>query len=164
MYQAIIKDRVFAVQKGKPLHVNDVPCEVEWLQNTGPGWQVRMGQKVVTADLVRYERDSKTIILRISGKKYSVQIKEPVDILLDQLGMSQKVQRKVNLLKAPMPGLIVKVLVKPGEEVKQGDSLLILEAMKMENVFRASADAVVKEIMVGERQSVEKGQVLITFV
>jgi biotin carboxyl carrier protein len=62
-----------------------------------------------------------------------------------------------------MPGLIVKLLVAVGDTVKQGEPLLILEAMKMENVFKAAADVTIKEIKVSEKQSVEKGQLLMLF-
>jgi biotin carboxyl carrier protein len=60
-----------------------------------------------------------------------------------------------------MPGLILKILVTPGQAIKKGDPVLILEAMKMENVFKATVDAVVKEIKVAERTAVEKGEVLV---
>jgi biotin carboxyl carrier protein len=69
--------------------------------------------------------------------------------------------RKVNDIKAPMPGLVLKVLVTPGQAIKKGDPVLILEAMKMENVFKATSDATVKEIKVAELTAVEKGEVLI---
>jgi biotin carboxyl carrier protein len=62
-----------------------------------------------------------------------------------------------------MPGLILKVAVTQGQFVKKGESLIVLEAMKMENVFKASADCIIKEIKVQEKQAVEKGQELITF-
>ncbi|MNS88855.1 Methylmalonyl-CoA carboxyltransferase 1.3S subunit [compost metagenome] len=60
-----------------------------------------------------------------------------------------------------MPGLILKVLVTEGQAIKKGEPVLILEAMKMENVFKAPGDAVVKAIRIEERQAVEKGEVLI---
>jgi biotin carboxyl carrier protein len=60
-----------------------------------------------------------------------------------------------------MPGMILKVLVEPGQLINKGDGLLILEAMKMENVLKASGTATVKSIKVDERTAVEKGAVLI---
>ena len=66
-------------------------------------------------------------------------------------------------LKAPMPGLVLKVLVKPGDVVKKNDAVLILEAMKMENVIKAPGDAVVSAVHVQERVAVEKGQLLLNF-
>jgi biotin carboxyl carrier protein len=62
-----------------------------------------------------------------------------------------------------MPGKIVKVFVKPGDAVKEGDPLLIMEAMKMENEMRSAGEAVIKEVLVKQGHAVESGAVLITF-
>ena len=70
---------------------------------------------------------------------------------------------KANVLKAPMPGLIVKVEVVVGQEVKKGDGLLIVEAMKMENELKAAHPGKVKAIKVQPGQPVEKNQVMIEF-
>lgn len=129
----------------------------------GGGYQCVFHGKSVIADVVKIDKESKQVVLRIEGKKYTIQIKEPIDLMLDRLGLNVKAGRKLHQLKSPMPGLIIKVLVKEGDAVKQGDPLLILEAMKMENVFKASGDAVVKSIRVAERQAVEKGEELIAF-
>jgi len=60
-----------------------------------------------------------------------------------------------------MPGLILRMMVEEGQEVKKGDSLCVLEAMKMENVLKAAGDGVVKKIVVKEKTTVEKGQLMI---
>ena len=67
------------------------------------------------------------------------------------------------LVKSPMPGLIVSVAVLPGEDVKLGQELCILEAMKMENVLRAERDGVVGEVKMKARDTVAADQVLLTF-
>lgn len=66
-------------------------------------------------------------------------------------------------LSSGMPGKIVKVFVKPGDEVKEGDPLLIMEAMKMENEMRAASPVKIKEVLVKEGENVESGAVLVTF-
>ena len=66
-------------------------------------------------------------------------------------------------LKAPMPGLVVRVLAEPGQKVVEGTSLIVLEAMKMENELKAAKPGVVEAIAVSRGQTVEKGQVLLTF-
>ncbi|MCB0356811.1 MAG: acetyl-CoA carboxylase biotin carboxyl carrier protein subunit [Bdellovibrionales bacterium] len=68
-----------------------------------------------------------------------------------------------NSLGSGMPGKIVKVLVKEGDEVKEGEPILIMEAMKMENEMRASRDAKIKKIHVKEGDSVEGGATLVTY-
>lgn len=67
-------------------------------------------------------------------------------------------------LSSGMPGKIVKIFVKPGDSVKAGDPLLIMEAMKMENEMRAVTDVVIKEVLVKEGENVESGAELVTFI
>jgi len=66
-------------------------------------------------------------------------------------------------LRAPMPGLVLDVKVAPGDSVNKGDSLVIVEAMKMENVLKAAADATVARVLVTRGASVEKNDVLVEF-
>jgi biotin carboxyl carrier protein len=63
---------------------------------------------------------------------------------------------------APMPGKVVRVLVKPGDEVKARQGLVVVEAMKMENELRAARDGRVRDVTVKEGQSVDAGAVLLT--
>lgn len=67
------------------------------------------------------------------------------------------------VLKSPMPGLVVRVLVEPGQAVSAGEGIVVLEAMKMENELKAAAGGVVDQVLVAPGQAVEKGAVLITF-
>ena len=66
-------------------------------------------------------------------------------------------------LTAGMPGKIVKVMVKKGDEIKEGAPLLVMEAMKMENEMRAPHDVKIKDVFVKDGQSVESGATLVTF-
>jgi propionyl-CoA carboxylase alpha chain len=67
------------------------------------------------------------------------------------------------LVRSPMPGLIVEVAVAPGQDVKFGQELCVLEAMKMENVLRAERDGIVGEVRIAVRDTVATDQVLLTF-
>jgi biotin carboxyl carrier protein len=77
--------------------------------------------------------------------------------------MNTAVGSKINTIKAPMPGLIIDLKVQAGSTVKAGDPLLILEAMKMENIIKSSGEGIVKSVKVKKGDSVEKGEVLIEF-
>ncbi len=66
-------------------------------------------------------------------------------------------------LKAPMPGLVVRVLAETGQRVAAGDSLVVLEAMKMENELKAAGQGTVTEVAIRPGQTVERGQILIRF-
>ena len=71
--------------------------------------------------------------------------------------------KQINAIKAPMPGLILEISVTVGQEVKENDQLLILEAMKMENSIASPRDGVIKSISAEKGNAVEKGQLLIEF-
>jgi biotin carboxyl carrier protein len=71
--------------------------------------------------------------------------------------------KQINAIKAPMPGLILEISVVVGQTVKENDSLLILEAMKMENSFLSPRDGIIKSISVILGDAVDKGQLLIEF-
>lgn len=111
----------------------------------------------------QYEKEEKLLTVSINGKRTKIKIQDKFDLLLKELGMSDIAIAKVNHIKAPMPGLIFELVVKEGDEVKKGDKVLILEAMKMENVIKAAGDGIVKKIHILKGQAVEKNQLLIEF-
>lgn len=114
-----------------------------------------------TAELIEAIPAEKKFRVRINGNNYTVELKDKYDELLQQLGMDKMLSAKVNDLKAPMPGLVLDVLVKEGQQIKKGENLLVLEAMKMENNLKAVSDAVVKKVKVGKGARVEKNEILI---
>ncbi|MCA8831745.1 biotin/lipoyl-containing protein [Hymenobacter pini] len=116
-----------------------------------------------SAELISADYATKAVILKVNGQRIELQAKDRFDLLLDKLGMSNAASQKVNELKAPMPGLIVDVRVAPGQTVQKGDPLLVLEAMKMENILKAPGDGTVAAIKVNLRDNVTKGQVLVQF-
>jgi len=85
---------------------------------------------------------------------------QPASVLVrPQAGISAGMRAAT--LKAPMPGLVVRIQVEPGQTVAPGGALLVLEAMKMENELRAAAGGLVRAVLVGPGQAVEKGQALV---
>lgn len=114
-----------------------------------------------TAELVSMDKGAKTCRVKVNGHAYEVSVKDQFDELLHQLGMDNLNAAKVNEIKAPMPGLVLKVLVQEGQQVSKGEGLLILEAMKMENIIKSPGDALIKKIRVVSSDKVEKNQVLI---
>lgn len=115
------------------------------------------------AELVSADYAAKNFVLKINGQRVELQAKDRFDQLLDRMGLSSTAATKVNELKAPMPGLIVDIRVQPGATVQKGDPLLVLEAMKMENILKAPADGTISSIKVELRANVTKGQVLVQF-
>lgn len=113
------------------------------------------------ASIEHIDRESKTVKIRLNQEVYEAAITEPIDQLLAKMGINNAAEKKARVIKAPMPGMILKILVSPGQQLKKDDPLLILEAMKMENVFKSPADATVKAIKAEEHKAVEKGEILI---
>ena len=134
------------------------------LVRTGPGMYslVRKGRSFQVL-VLKEDPEAGTLRLRIGGHVHTVRLEDERSRLMQVLGMDRSARKVVRELKAPMPGLVLKLLVKEGDAVKKNDPLLVLEAMKMENVIKSPGDAVVKQVHVAERTAVEKGQLLLSF-
>lgn len=102
--------------------------------------------------------------IKVNGNIYDTETIDKFDELLKKLGMEKGGAGKVNELKAPMPGLVLEIDVKPGDQLKKGDRVLVLEAMKMENVIKAPADVTVASVDVEKGKTVNKNQVMVRFV
>lgn len=133
--------------------------DIQWLANGQAS--ILHNNKSYMAQLEKIDVENKELVLNINGQPYQVAIKEDIDLLLARMGINMAASHKAAPLKAPMPGLVLKVLVAVGQQVNKGDSLLILEAMKMENVLKATGPGTVKSINISEKTAVEKGTVLI---
>lgn len=114
-----------------------------------------------TASVLETNFSEKTFKIRMGTGIYTLQVKDDFDQLAEKMGMSNTTQRKANTIKAPMPGLVLSVLVAEGQSIKKGESVAILEAMKMENVIKAPNDGTIKSISVQKGNAVEKNQILI---
>jgi len=119
--------------------------------------------KSYRAEVISENREEKTAVVKINGRLYHVEIEDQYDRLLKAMGLNGVAGKLALEVKAPMPGLVLNVNVTEGQEIKKGDSLLVLEAMKMENMLKSATDGVVKKIFVGKGDKVEKNQVLIEF-
>ncbi|HET8885825.1 MAG TPA: acetyl-CoA carboxylase biotin carboxyl carrier protein subunit [Salinimicrobium sp.] len=115
----------------------------------------------ISAEILTSNFLNRTYQVKINGNTYEVQIKDALDSLIKEMGLSLGAAQVINDIKAPMPGLILEVDIKNGDQVKQGDSILVLEAMKMENTLVAPRDGVVKSVIVSKGDTVEKNQVLV---
>ena len=113
------------------------------------------------AKIEQIDEKNKTINLKVDQEHFQVSIADNYDKLVEKLGLSLYVTHQVNDIKAPMPGLVLSVEVEEGQEVSIGDTLLVLEAMKMENVIKSPGDGIIKSIIAKKGTPVEKGEILI---
>ncbi len=124
-------------------------------------YHILLNQKSYNVELVSINHENKTASLKVNNRIYDCEIKDQFDDLLKSLGLDNLNAKKINDIKAPMPGLVLKVLVTEGQEFKKGDNLLVLEAMKMENILKSPTDGVVKSIKIKPGDKVDKNEVLI---
>ena len=164
MLKAIINDKnSFEIEEKNDLMTLN-GAEFDWdISGKDGQFHIIHKHKSYNAELVAADFVSKKLQIKINGKNYSIEIKDKLDILLEKLGMNQLASSAITDIKAPMPGLILEILIKEGTEVKKGDPIMILEAMKMENILKSPGDGVVKKIVVEKGDSVEKNQILINF-
>jgi biotin carboxyl carrier protein len=116
---------------------------------------------VVIIDLEN--RKDRQSFIKTKGKEFSLKINTSLSLLIEQLGFNESAANTDSEVIAPMPGLVLKTMVKKDEEVVQGQILLTLEAMKMENAIKSPRDGIIKEIKVKDGDKVDKGSILIQF-
>ncbi|WP_339834391.1 acetyl-CoA carboxylase biotin carboxyl carrier protein subunit [uncultured Flavobacterium sp.] len=119
--------------------------------------------KPYLVDVVSTDLAAKKYTVKVNNSVYEVAIANELDQLITAMGIEAGKTKVINAIKAPMPGLILEINVSVGQEVKENDPLLILEAMKMENSFLSPRDGIIKSIAVEKGNAVEKGQLLIEF-
>lgn len=126
-------------------------------------FHVLKDNKPYKAEIISADFLSKKYTIKVNNNSYEVAISDALDELIKSMGIERGKTKLVNAIKAPMPGLILEINVAIGQEVKENDPLLILEAMKMENSFLSPRDGVIKSIAVEKGNAVDKGQLLIEF-
>lgn len=114
--------------------------------------------KVLASNFLKKKYD-----IKVNNNTYQVHIQDDLDVLIEEMGFSLGKTIQVDEIKAPMPGLILEVAVKVGDQVSEGDNLLVLEAMKMENSITSPRDGIIESIFVNKGEAVEKGTILIKF-
>ncbi|WP_299524092.1 acetyl-CoA carboxylase biotin carboxyl carrier protein subunit [Winogradskyella sp.] len=117
----------------------------------------------IKAKILDAKFNKKQYRIKVNNNIYDVVINDTLDQQISALGFEIGSSKKVSDIKAPMPGLILEINVKEGQEVKEDDALLILEAMKMENVINSPREGVIKSINVKQGDTVEKNSLLIEF-
>lgn len=119
--------------------------------------------KSYNVEVLKIDKESKTVEISLNGKTSVVSLSDKFDELLKSLGLDNQAAKKVAELKAPMPGLVIEINVTAGDTISKGDPILVLEAMKMENIIKSPTDGIIKKINIIKGVAVEKNQVLIMF-
>lgn len=134
---------------------------LDLVQKRGNVFNVLKDHRSVNAVLIEADQSAKKQTIEIEGESFDIEIKDEMDVMLDKMGFNTVAGKQLKDIKAPMPGLVLEIAVSEGQTVREGDKVLILVAMKMENSIIIQAEATIKRIAVSAGDAVEKGQVLV---
>jgi biotin carboxyl carrier protein len=134
---------------------------VDIIQKSPEEFNLIKDNRSVNAKLVGSDSTGKKAAIEVQGETFDVEIKDELDQMLEKMGFGLAINKPIKEIKAPMPGLVLEIAVSEGQEVAEGEKILILVAMKMENSIMIHTNATIKRIAVVAGQAVEKGQVLV---
>jgi biotin carboxyl carrier protein len=166
MYKINVNDQytIELDSKNGSFQLDGKPVDIDIRELNNGHLHILHQHKSYMVEVVSSATADKTAVIKIKGKLYHTVIEDQFDRLLKELGMENISGQLIAEIKAPMPGLVLSINVSEGQEVKKGDSLLVLEAMKMENMLKSTTEGIIKKINVARGDKVEKNQVLITFL
>jgi acetyl/propionyl-CoA carboxylase alpha subunit len=134
------------------------PEEIEqanFLRKSETEFHLILGNRSVGVRLIHIDATGKKMTLEVDGESFQVEIRDALEQMLDKLGFSAVSAKQIKDIKAPMPGLVLDIHVTAGQEMAEGDKILILEAMKMENSLMIHTSAKIKAVLVKKGQAVE---------
>lgn len=137
--------------------------EIRLMEDIGQHKKVMYKNKSYHVFVKSMDIQTKTALINVDGFDFNVNMKEPLDHLINDLGFLQASKHSVKEIKSPMPGLVVNIFVNEGQSVSEGEKLLSLEAMKMENILKSPGEGIIKSIKVSKGNSVDKNQILVIF-
>lgn len=126
-------------------------------------YTANLNGKKYSIRLLKLDPEKKEVLLKINGNTIAVHQEDQYDILLKSMGMGAGAVKKINDLKAPMPGVVLDVKVSEGQAVKKDEPIVVLEAMKMENLLKSPIDGIIKSVEIKKGDTVDKNRVLVHF-
>jgi len=126
-------------------------------------YEVISNGKTEIIEVLSVDLETKSLKIRHQHHVHDMVFKNDLDLVLDKMGIKRSVENLSTDIKAPMPGKVIEIVVKEGDKIEKGAAIIILEAMKMENVLKAEVDCSIKKVLVNSSENVEKNQVLVEF-
>lgn len=133
--------------------------DVEIVDRTSEKIILRIGDAFHT--ITSFDVKGLDVSFKLNGNRFSYNVKNEQEVRLEEMGFSAMADAGEGILNAPMPGKILSIMVKEGENVELGQPIVILEAMKMENELKAPVAGTVAQIHVEQEQNVEKNEPII---
>jgi acetyl/propionyl-CoA carboxylase alpha subunit len=145
------------------LRINGEPYDFDFQKIDDSTFHFIYKNRPFKVRILNYDIDLNRLDIRVNQHRYSVLLQDEGDMLLQKIGISRVLNNHADILRAPMPGLILDIRVVEGQQVMMGEPLIVLKAMKMENILKSPHDGVIKRIEVEKNQKIEKDSVLIQF-
>ncbi|MAQ75860.1 MAG: acetyl-CoA carboxylase biotin carboxyl carrier protein subunit [Aquimarina sp.] len=136
---------------------------LDYIHNGDSELHIIQDHNSIKAQVISSDFLNKKYTVKIDSNLYTVELKDELDLKISEMGFSLSGAKNIDSIMAPMPGLLLDIMVKVSQEVKENDPLLILEAMKMENVIVSPRNGIIKSIAIDKGAAVEKNQLLIEF-
>ncbi|MEC3908567.1 acetyl-CoA carboxylase biotin carboxyl carrier protein subunit [Tamlana sp. 2201CG12-4] len=137
--------------------------KLDILRVSDSSYHILQDNKSFNVEIEDSNFNNKSYQIKVNGNVFQVSIFNELDTLINTMGFTVGTTKQIDFIKAPMPGLILEINVQAKQVVMENEPLLILEAMKMENVITSPREGVVKSITVNKGDAVEKNQLLIEF-
>jgi biotin carboxyl carrier protein len=164
MYKVKVNGRELQVDiTSKEKQVSGKLFEADVIEFREGRFHIVRNNRSFTAEVVETSAENKSFIIKINNHTYRLSVKDKFDELLHEMGFDESQSKKAADIKAPMPGLVLNVMVSQGQQIRAGDALVVLEAMKMENILKAHSDGLIKRVIVKKGDKVEKNQIMIVF-
>jgi biotin carboxyl carrier protein len=164
MYKVLVNNQEFKVEYDSTHQsIDGKPFQADILEFSQGKFHILQDNKSYIAEIIEINPEEKCFVIKVNNSVYSLSVRDKYDDLLKEMGIELSAGPKVNDMKAPMPGLVLNVLVENGQTIKKGDAIVVLEAMKMENILKSPSDGIVKKVHVIKGDKVEKNQVMVNF-
>jgi len=153
----------------KALFSSDTPVDISSdakmriLEEREDHYVVEYKTQIYNISVNAFDPMTKAYKLIINNTPVELSLRNKLDQLIDELGLKSEKEEDVSQVVAPMPGLVIEVSVSEGDTVEKDQALLILEAMKMENVIKSKGAGTVKKVHITKQDKVDKAQLLIEF-
>ncbi|MDG2041973.1 MAG: acetyl-CoA carboxylase biotin carboxyl carrier protein subunit [Bacteroidia bacterium] len=163
MAKIIIDNSSYSIQKtNEATLIDQVEVVYDLLETGDNNYHLIYNRQSFNIEVLNKNTHSGKLTLKINGRVISTQLQNKLADLLKKMGMDNN-KKKLKDLKAPMPGLVLEIMVKEGEEVTEGQELIVLEAMKMENAIKSPQDGKIKKIAIKNQDKIDKNHTLLSF-
>ena len=138
-------------------------ASLDALPTSKTAYHILQENKPFLAEILASDFNKKKYTVKVNTSTYETVISDDLDLLIKEMGFSLGSTKNIDVIYAPMPGLILEINVAIGQTVKEEEPLLILEALKMENVIASPRTGTIKSISVNKGEAVVKKQLLREF-